>query len=122
MRTDSHHRVPLFAAPLIAVVLLGSACVSARYGPVTVSLAQLATNERAYDGRDVQTQGTIRQIQDPDGAVYDVIEDNGPNRVEVNPASAAGPYVNQPAVIGTFHYDDQQGRWISVDHIGPPGT
>ena len=86
----------------------------------TVTLARLAADEGTYDGRAVMTQGIVRQFEDADGdgKVYYLIEDGRPNRVELAPASAAGAYVGQEVdVIGTFHFDDQRGRSITIQRV-----
>jgi hypothetical protein len=108
----------LIAAMLLASLVVGNACTSLGNRPSNVSLAQLTTNEDAYDGRDIITEGTVRQFEDPDGTVYDVIEDSRPNRVELKPASAASDYVgHQVELMGTFHFDDQDGRSITVERV-----
>jgi hypothetical protein len=108
---------------LLAGMVVGGACASTNQSPVTVSLAQLATNQESYNGQKVETRGIVRQFANPDGAVYYVIEDSQPNRVELKPADAASGYVGQQvAVTGTFHLDNQVGRWITAERVSALDT
>jgi hypothetical protein len=105
-------------ALLVAGELLASACAAVNNAPLTVSLAELTTDEGAYNGHEVATRGTIRHFEGPDGTGYNTIEDAIPNRVQLEPASASDPYLGQQVdVIGIFHFDDQHGRTISVERI-----
>lgn len=122
-RMRSHQWLWLVATMLLANPLLSNACSSRENGPLAVSLAQLAADEGAYDRHEVITQGIVRQFEDTDGTVYDIIEDGRSNRVELEPTSAAGAYVGQQvSVIGTFHFDDQQGRSIRVERVSAVGA
>jgi hypothetical protein len=112
----------LLTVAVVASFFLGSACAAADSAPMRLSLAQLAADQTAYGGRHIQTQGTVRQFQDPNGTVYYVIEDSRANRVELTPASTGSAYVGQQVVVvGIFHVDDQRGRSIAVEHVNPPG-
>lgn len=121
--TGGVHRLPwLLTALALAVLVPGAACGRGSNAPTAVSLAQLAANEVSYDGRYVQTQGTVRQFRDPDGSAYNVVEDGQANRVELVPASTGSAYVGrQVTVLGTFHFDDQHGRSIAVERLSPLG-
>jgi len=109
------------AALSIVALLVAGAWSLTRGGstdPAAVSLAQLAADTEAYAGHEVQTHGVVRRFVDPEGSSYYVVEDGVPNRVEIEPASAASPYVGQQVTVrGQFHFDDQQGRVIVVDRL-----
>ena len=114
----SHRPLSLVRVMLLAGLLVSSACASGGNGPMTVSLVQLSADEGGYDGRDIKSQGIVRQFQDPDGTAYYTIEDGRQNRVELEPATASVAYVGQQVdVIGTFHFDDRRGRSISVERL-----
>ena len=94
----------------------------AHRGPTAVSLPQLVADQESYNGREIQTQGTVREFRDPDGTVYYVIEDNRPNRVELEPANAASPYVGQRILVaGQFHFNDRRGRSLTVERLAVLG-
>jgi hypothetical protein len=68
----------------------------------------------------VETRGIVREVEDADRTKYEVIEDDDSNRVELEPSSTAEAYVGQQVdVIGRFHFDDRQGRSITVAQLTP---
>jgi hypothetical protein len=121
MTTTSHPWFSLAPATLLVIVLLASACAPvSSVAPIPVSLAQLAADDGTYDGRDIETQGIVRQFQDPAGTLYYTIEDSRPNRVNLTPANVADMYVGERVEVnGTFHFDEYKGRFITVQRVRP---
>lgn len=104
-----------FAAVALAVLVAG--CPADDGTPVEVSLAELVAEQQDFDGRTVQTQGIVRTFDDPR---HYWIEDDLPNRVELQPDEVAEPHVGQEVrVTGRFSYADDRGRVIEVDEITP---
>ena len=80
-----------------------------------VTLAQLAGQQQAYDGRAVATQGILRTHASPR---HHWIEDDALNRVELIHADDLGSRVGKRlAVRGKFRYAADQGRRIEVRHL-----
>jgi len=111
---------PVLAAAVVAGLLAASGWWLTHRGATSVALAQLAAKQESYNGKQVHTEGVVREFQDPDGSRYYVIEDSRPNRVELKPASVGAPYVGQQiAVTGQFHWDERRGRSITVEQLQP---
>jgi hypothetical protein len=86
-----------------------------------VSLAELSARQGAYEGRVVETEGTVRAFDDAEaGHRYYVIEDAEAHRVGIRPADVAAPHLSrQVRLSGTFGVDPREGRFIVVARIAP---
>ncbi len=104
-------RLLTFLLPLVAALALGG-CGSDAGTPVQLQLADLARFAEDYDGRRVQTTGTVRSHPDPE---HYWIEDDALNRVSVEPQSALAPHVGERVrVVGRFRFSREEGRAIEA--------
>lgn len=103
----------------LAAVFLAPACGTKH--PVAVSLATLAAHQESYQGREVETRGTVRRFTDPMGS-YFVIEDIGQNRVEILPAFRVSSFLGRLVEVrGRFRFNQRIGRFIQVEHLSAGG-
>lgn len=102
------------AAGLLAISL--AACAA----PRPVSLAQLVAGQDQLVGESLQTSGTVREIVDPDGARYYVLENASGDRVGLVPAEAVADAVGQAlTVTGTLEDREGFGRVLLVESVRP---
>ena len=101
------------AAALISVVAL-TGCG----GDGTLSLAQLASNQDAYVGKEVSTSGVVEEQANADGSIYYVLADPQQDLVALRPASRVRRYVGVAVrVRGRFRVAPSAGRLIQVEVI-----
>ncbi|AXV04819.1 Menaquinone via futalosine polyprenyltransferase [Euzebya pacifica] len=94
-------------------VLLGGCGIGG--GVQEVRLERLADEQDAWDGRDVRTRGIVRMAEQP---LHYWIEDDVPNRVEIQPADAVEDHVGRQVIVeGTFRFRDDEGRRITVGTV-----
>lgn len=80
-----------------------------------VTLAQLAEQQRAYDGRRIQTTGVLRSHARPR---HYWIADAQDHRVELLAGEDLASRVGQTLTVrGRFRYADDRGRTIEVEAI-----
>lgn len=106
--------------PLAATaLLLAGACRQDREA-VAVPLARLVSEQESFEGKNVETRGTVRAFgQDPATRHY-VVEDGRANRVQLVPGQVAGVYVGREVVVaGEFGFHERRGRFIRIDRIRP---
>ncbi len=102
------------------MAMAGLACRPAP--PTTVSLAELASRQGAYEGRQVEVAGTVRAFDDRGGTYY-VVEDAEAHRVGVRPGGIVAPYLSKRVrATGRFDIDPAAGRFIEVTRIVPLST
>lgn len=83
--------------------------------PQVVSLAQLVTEQDAYDGSTVIAEGTVQTHDQPR---HYWIEDADQHRVELFPPEAVADLVGQRIrVTGRFTFRDDRGRGIDIDDL-----
>ncbi len=118
-RFDRVIRAVLAASAL--AVLLAAGCAESEPRPRDISVAQLVGQEAAYDGDLVRTEGTVASFGE-ERALHYWIEDASSNRVGLVPDREAAPFLGHDVVVvGTFRFDERQGRRISVERIEPAG-
>jgi predicted small lipoprotein YifL len=106
-------RRSVLAVLLVAVSVAGCGLVTG--GPHEVTPAELVEEQDRYDGEMVVVEGTVRTYDDPR---HYWIEDDHPNRVELEPHEAAAPHVGERVrVQGEFSFQDDVGRIITVDEL-----
>ncbi len=106
------------AAWLLAVpLLLATACAPTR--PIEVTLATLAAEQEAYDGRTVITQGAVVQARDaPGDEPYHVLQDGSQNRVRLVPSGWARDHESEVvSVTGVFRFVPDSGRELVIQRI-----
>ncbi|GAA5133897.1 hypothetical protein GCM10023339_70100 [Alloalcanivorax gelatiniphagus] len=104
------------AALALAVMLTLAGC-DYRDAPQGAPLRALAAEPQTYQGSLVATSGVVRGFDDPE---HYWIEDEALNRVELEPLALAREHLGQRVqVVGTFHYDPGQGRWLEVRDFSP---
>lgn len=97
------------------VIALGAGC-----GPPSVSLAELVTEQRTYDGEEIVVRGVVIDVDQEGVRRHAVIQDQNANRVEVAPFEKAKPHVGSIVeVTGEFEFDPNRGRVLHVDSIEP---
>jgi len=102
-------------ALLAALALVG--CGRGAGEPVQLQLADLARFAEDYDGRRVQTTGTVRSHPDPE---HYWIEDDALNRVSVEPQSSIASHVGERVrVSGQFRFSRDEGRAIEATTVEP---
>lgn len=100
--------------PLVAALALGS-CGSDAGGPMQLQLADLVRFAEQYEGKRVQTTGTVRSHPDPE---HYWIEDDDLNRVSVEPQSAIASHVGERVrVTGRFRFSREEGRAIEAAEV-----
>ena len=100
---------------LLSALLLGAAgCGGGR----TISLATLAAKQQAYNGKRVETSGTVRRERDADGATYYVLGDAAGDLVGLRPPGEARRYAGDPVVVtGVFRIVPGFGRALRISSI-----
>lgn len=109
--------MPTALANIVAAILLASslAACDRSTAPVELSLAELAANPAAYNGRVVRTRGTVRGFDDPR---HYWLEDDNMNRVGLIPEDRVAPHLGrQITVLGQFSYARDRGRRLRVGTI-----
>ena len=105
------------AAPLFAVAALGGCG-----GHGALSLAQLASNQDAYVGKQISTAGVVEEQTNADGSHYYVLADPQQDLVALRPASRVRGYRDLHVhVRGRFSVDPRAGRLIRVEQIAGGG-
>lgn len=109
------------ASALVVLASIVAACASA--GPAEVTLAELALEADDYDGDVVEVVGVVREFtQAEHDAVRDhaVVEDDDQNRVALLPYAEAVPFADRSVrVVGSFAFDETEGRRIDIEEIEP---
>jgi hypothetical protein len=106
------------AAPILAVAALAAGCG----GHGALSLAQLASNQDAYVGKEVSTAGVVEVQTNADGSHYYVLADPQQDLVGLRPASRVARYRGRRVrVRGRFSVDRRAGRLIRVEQIAGGG-
>lgn len=110
----------MVVGPLAATaLLLAGACRQDRE-PVAVPLARLVSEHEAYEGKEVETRGTVRAFGEDPATRHYVVEDARANRVQLVPDRVAGGYVGREVVVaGEFGFDERRGRFIRIDRMRP---
>jgi len=86
-----------------------------------VPLARLVAAGRSYEGRSIETEGTVCAFTDS-GGTYWVLEDENANRVGLRPSREASPFVGRRVrVTGRYGVDPRAGRFIHTTRIMPDG-
>lgn len=104
-------------AQCLVGVFLIAACSGGT--PVEVPLAHLVAEQETYDGQALTTEGTVVAVRDFATADdYFVLQDAAENRVRLVPDEAAAPHDGDTvAVTGSFRFDEQSGRHLTVEQI-----
>jgi len=99
------------------LTLLALAGCEPEQTPVEIELALLVEQPANFNGRLVQTAGTVRGFDSPR---HFWIEDEATHRIGLLPADFVAPYVDtEIEVIGRFSYVADEGRRIRVRTIRP---
>lgn len=99
---------------LIAALLL---CVGCTQAEVSVPLEILVSQQESFDGRRIRTSGTVREFRSPH---HVWIEDDGLNRVELQPVEWLAGHVGQRVeVVGRFTHALDVGRRIELESVEP---
>ncbi len=109
-------RLPTFPK-LLALVCLLLALTACEPGnaPLELSLAELAAQPAAYDGRIVRVRGTVKGFHDPR---HYWLEDEQLNRVGLIPEDRIAPHLGrQVTVLGQFSYSRERGRRLRVGTV-----
>jgi uncharacterized protein (DUF58 family) len=104
------------AAVLVLLLALAAGC-----GPPRVTLADLATDQRAHDGEEITVRGVVVEIE-PDGPVphYVVVQDAEANRLELIPLQEAESHIGSVVeVTGEYRFDPDRGRRLRIQTIEP---
>lgn len=109
-------------ATRVLTALLGvvTALLAACGAPAQVALPELVHDTESFDGRVIVVQGVVRAFGAPNTRVqpHFVIQDADDNRVQLLPGDAAEPHVGSAVeVTGTFEFDDERGRLLTIDTI-----
>ncbi|MGH2554428.1 MAG: hypothetical protein ACRDHO_01760 [Actinomycetota bacterium] len=106
--------------PLATTALfLAGACTQDRE-PVAVPLARLVSEQESFEGKDVETRGTVRAFGEDPATRHYVVEDARANRVQLVPDRVADGYVGREVMVaGEFGFDERRGRFIRIDRISP---
>lgn len=109
----------MVAGALVSVaLLLAGACTQDRE-PIAVPLARLVSAQESYEGRMVETRGTVQAFGEVSARHY-VVEDGRANRVQLLPGRVAGGYVGREVMVaGEFGFHERRGRFIRIDRIRP---
>ena len=102
------------AAPFLALLTLAGCG-----GHGALSLAQLASNQDAYVGKEVSTAGLVEEQTNADGSRYYVLADPQQDLVALRPARRVHRY--RVKVRGRFGVDPRAGRVIRVEQIAGRG-
>jgi hypothetical protein len=91
-------------------------------GHSALSLAQLASNQDAYVGKEVSTAGVVEEQTNADGSHYYVLADQQQDLVALLPSSRVRRYRGlRVHVRGRFSVDPRVGRLIRVERIAGGG-
>lgn len=123
MRTRDEGKNRRLLAPLLltAPILVAGAC-GGEQELVTVPLSRLVGEQESYEGREVETRGTVRVFGEEAATGHYVVEDARANRVQVVPGSVAAKYVGREVIVaGEFDFDDTRGRFIRMGRIRSAG-
>lgn len=102
-------------AGAVLLVALGAGC-----GPQSVSLAELVTEQRTYDGEQIVVRGVVIDVDQEGVRRHAVVQDQEANRVEVAPFETAEPHVGSIVkVTGEFEFDPERGRVMHIESIEP---
>jgi hypothetical protein len=94
------------------LVLAPTGCSSA---PAAVPLAELASEQEAWDGREVVVHGTVRSFDDP---LHYWVEDADAHRVELVPHDGLDVLVGHEVVVeGRFTFREGEGRRLQVARL-----
>ncbi len=105
----------LLGVPLALLVACGE--------PERVNLSTLVGREDEYDGQQIEVHGRVTAFEDEQWGRYYVVEDARNNRVRLNPAEQAEPFEGREVrVTGRFSFQDDEGRRLDIDEIGPPSA
>ncbi|HUH07656.1 MAG TPA: hypothetical protein VML96_07605 [Egibacteraceae bacterium] len=104
---------------LAATAILALAVSCAARAATPAPLARLATEQEAYDGRLVRTEGVVVAIAGTAGQHF-VLEDASANRVRLLPDDIAQDHAGQAVtVVGGFRFHPDRGRELTIDDIAP---
>lgn len=96
----------------LALTLACVCCIACDTDPQEVSIAQLARQQRDYDGRVVLTLGVLRSHDSPR---HYWIADAADNRVELLSRDDLSPHTGRTLTVqGRFRYTADLGRRIEV--------
>lgn len=110
------------AALLAAAALLLAAACGGEREPVTVPLSRLVAERESYEGRRVETRGTVEAFGEEGATRHYVVADARANRVQLLPEDAVAEHVGREViVVGEFGFDEQSGRFIWVERIRTAG-
>ena len=110
-------RIPITAVAATVAALILAGCGNDEGAPSDVTLGQLVVQEAFYDGALVRTEGKVAFFGEGMNLHY-WIEDDASNRVALTPNRRVAPFLGEHVVVvGTFGYDDDRGRQITVDRI-----
>lgn len=113
------HRRPAWRGLMAAGVLVALAGCG---GPPSVALAELVTEQRAYDGEEIVVRGVVIDIDQEGVRRHAVVQDQDGNRVEIAPFEEVEPHVGAIVeVTGEFEFDPERGRVVHAESIEPAG-
>ncbi len=107
---------------VIALALIVLAIAAYAFGssggddsPTQISLDALVLGPEQWQGKRVEVSGTLLQLTDPDGTVYDILEDPAQNRIGLRDVDGWDALIGQPVVAtGIVSFDDAFG-WFLAD-------
>lgn len=94
--------------------------VVATCAPASVTLDRLVADQDDLAGRNVTVAGTVTPIEEPDGTVSFVLEDDRKNRVLLLPTVRVEDHAGEPVVVtGEFDFDPEVGRLLRIEEVRP---
>lgn len=104
--------------PVWLVVL--SLAVVAACAPASVTLERLVAEQEDLAGRNVSVSGRVTPIEEPDGTVSFVLEDERQNRLLLLPTARVEDYAGERVVVtGEYDFDPEVGRLLRIEEIRP---
>ena len=112
--------VAVFLATAVFAMLLSASCGHSSSKPPLIGLAALVQGPNEWSGKQIEVQGTLRRLTDPDGTPYGVIETTSGDRVGLKQIDPWQSLVDQTVdATGTLRFDPNFGWYLDSPTIKP---